>query len=112
MFVRMVGNLQRLGEVKRRRGWRVAPKRRIITESHLREMVAGVVRCVDISPSAATRPCRSSGPLIDGAVLRPSPRQQLVELFHRPTVDEFGKNVGQIRLRVEVIQFCCLKALE
>ena len=50
----------------------------------------------------------SSGPLIAGAVLGPTPRQQRVKLFHGPTVDEFGKNIGQVSLRVEAIQFCCL----
>src|SRR5262249_7806197 len=79
-----------------------------VTESHLRGAVAGVVHYVDISRAVATRPCRSSGALIAGTVLRPSPRQQLVELFHGPTVDEFGENVGQISLRVEAIEFRCL----
>jgi len=62
MFEQMVDNLQHRGEVERRHGWRAVPKRRIVTESHLRDAVAGVVHCVDLSPSVATRRGRSSGP--------------------------------------------------
>jgi hypothetical protein len=106
MFEQMVDNLQLRG--KRRDRWRAARKIRISTESYPPDAVAGAVRWVNIRPAVATRPGRSSGPLIAGAVLRPTPREQLVKLLHGPTVDEFGKNIGQVSLRVEAIQFCCL----
>src|SRR5215470_5110156 len=50
----------------------------------------------------------SSGLLLAAALHRPGPRQQFVELFHRPAIDEFGENVGQVSLRVEAIEFCRL----
>ena len=50
----------------------------------------------------------SSGLLIAAALRGPSPGQKFVELLHGPTVDELCEDVGQISLRVELIEFCCL----
>src|SRR5215469_10767331 len=77
MFEQMVVSLQLRD--KRCDGWRAARKRRISTESHPPDAVARAVSWVNILPAVATGPGRSSGPLIAGAVLRPTPRQQLVK---------------------------------
>src|SRR6476661_5965680 len=48
----------------------------------------------------------SGGHLIAAELLSPSPGKQVVNLLHGPAVDKLGKNVGQIGLWVQILQFC------
>ena len=50
----------------------------------------------------------SGSELILAILFRPSPRQQLVELLHRPAVHQRGEDVGQIGLRVQSMELCAL----
>src|ERR1700733_15093507 len=46
-----------------------------------------------------------SGRLLSGVGLDVSPRQELVELAHGMTVGDFGEDVGEISLRIDVVHF-------
>ena len=46
-----------------------------------------------------------SGRLLAGVGLDVSPRQELVELAHGMTVGDFGEDVGEISLRIDVVHF-------
>ena len=46
-----------------------------------------------------------SGRLLSGVGFDVSPRQELVELAHGMTVGDFGEDVGEISLRIDVVHF-------
>ena len=46
-----------------------------------------------------------SGRLLSGVGVDVSPRQELVELAHGMTVGDFGEDVGEISLRIDVVHF-------
>jgi hypothetical protein len=37
-------------------------------------------------------------------VLSPCPRQEIVELLHRPAIDELGEDVGEVGLRIDAVE--------
>ena len=48
----------------------------------------------------------SGGHLITAELPGPSPGKQFVNLFHGPAIDKLGKDVSQIGLWVQILQFC------